>query len=49
MSKELFEHTAGQGKEDEDSKKQIEAAQFSEKIYASFHHFANIFFCNIAK
>ena len=33
MSEELFEHTTGQGKEEEDSKKQIEAAQFSEKIY----------------
>ena len=33
MSEELFEHTTGQGKEDEDSKQQMEAAQFSENLY----------------
>ena len=33
MSEELFEHTKGQGKEDEDSKQEIETAQFSENLY----------------
>ena len=33
MSEELFEHTTGQGKEDEDSKQEIETAQFSENLY----------------
>ena len=33
MSEELFEHTTGQGKEDEESKQQMEAAQFSENLY----------------
>ena len=32
MSEKLFEHTTGQGKEDSDSKKQIEALQFTEKM-----------------
>ena len=33
MSEELFEHTTGQGKEDENSKQEIEATQFSENLY----------------
>jgi len=33
MSEELFEHTTGQGNEDEESKQQMEAAQFSENSY----------------
>ena len=33
MSEELFEHTTGQGKENEESKQQMETAQFSENLY----------------
>ena len=33
MSEELFEHTKGQGNDDEGSKQQIEAVQFSENLH----------------
>ena len=33
MSEDLFEHTTGQGKEDEESKQQMEAVQVSENSY----------------
>ena len=32
MAEELFEHTTGQGKEENDSNEEVEALKFSEKM-----------------